>query len=236
MPSLSPSEKERYSRQLLIDSFTEEEQQKIKKAKVLVIGAGGLGSPVLLYLTAAGVGTIGIVEFDTVDLSNLNRQVLYASSDIGAEKAKLLSDPLIALNPNCTILTIAEKWGVDNALSIATDYDIIVDCTDNYETRYLSDEISRKLSIPMIYGAIYQMEGQVAVFNYKGSKSYSDLFPKSAEAHYQKAGGVIGPIAGVIGSMQAAEALKIITGLGEVLANKMFTISLKYNRSKLVDF
>jgi adenylyltransferase/sulfurtransferase len=229
-------EKERYERHFLIDGFTQEHQAKISSARVLVIGAGGLGSPVLQYLCGAGTGTLGLVEFDSLALSNLHRQILYASSDVGLPKARLAADRLSAINPVCNILLFEEQWKTENAERIAADFDILIDCSDNLLSRRVSDQASKKIGIPFVYGAVHQMEGQVAVFNYNGSKSYADLFPEKSVPPVRKPIGVLGPAPGVIGSYQAAEALKIITGIGEVLADKIMYISLRTNRNQIMNY
>ncbi|MBN1599017.1 MAG: HesA/MoeB/ThiF family protein [Bacteroidales bacterium] len=218
-----------------MEGFTEEHQSKLKEAKVLVIGAGGLGSPVLLYLAAAGIGSIGIVEFDTVSLSNLNRQVLYTHSDVGKSKAKLAGKIVRNVNPYCEINVLEEKWeDKERALNIAKNYEIIVDCTDNYSSRLLTDLISRELCIPFVYGAIYNYEGQVSVFNYKGCRGYRDFIKEEPEKR-QKQVGVLGPLPGIIGSIQAVEVIKIVSGTGEVLADKMLICSVKYNRYQVLE-
>jgi molybdopterin/thiamine biosynthesis adenylyltransferase len=236
MSALSPEETERYSRQLLVDGLTAEHQEKLRQAKVLVIGAGGLGSPVLLYLAGAGVGTLGIVEYDRVERSNLNRQILYTNNDTGSSKAALLKQKLTGLNPECRIESYNERWSAKNAEKIASGYHILVDCTDFHENRYLTDRISRMLNIPMVYGAVFEMEGQVAVFNFNGSRSYRDLFPEKLVQHERRPLGILGPVAGVTGSLQAAEVIKIVTGLGEVMVNRLMSFSVKYNQYRVMEF
>ncbi len=234
--SLSKTELEKYNRHFLIEDFSEAHQLKIKEAKVLVIGAGGLGSPVLLYLSGAGVGTIGIVDNDLVSVSNLPRQILYSPDDVGKLKATIAREKILHHNPECNVQFFSLKWEVESAQQISSGFDLIIDCSDNLESRYLTDEISKKLYIPFVYGAVHQMEGQVAVFNYRGSKSYSDFFEKEKSTHSKSLQGIIGPATGTIGNLQAAEAIKIITGIGEVLANKMLFISLRFNRYQIFNF
>jgi len=233
---LSSEEKELYSRHFLIEGYTEEHQKKLSEAKVLVIGAGGLGTPVLLYLAGAGIGKLGIVEYDTIELSNLPRQVAYSKKDLGQLKTEIIREKLNFLNPLCELDVYNDTWTSKNASQIVGRYDILIDCSDNFETRYLSNSISKKFNIPMVYGAIHEFEGQMTVFNYKGSKDYTDLFPEKEDQSSEKSIGVLGPLAGIIGSMQAAEAIKIITGLGNILTNRLFIISLKHNRIQYMNF
>ena len=231
---LSDKELEKYQRHFLIDGFSPEHQEKLKKARVLVIGAGGLGSPLLLYLTAAGVGNIGLVEKDTVALVNLQRQILYSSDEVGQSKAILSARRLRALNPDCQVTVFKDWWTEELGFIIAGNYDLIVDCSDNYESRYTSDAISLHFAIPFVYGAIFQLEGQLSVFNYQGCKSYREFFPDAKNTAVKSPIGVLGPVPGIIGSMQAAETIKIITGLGEVMAGKLFIMSLLNNRFQII--
>lgn len=237
---MTQQEKNRYSRQILIPEFGEEGQQKLKAAKVLVIGCGGLGSPILLYLAAAGIGTIGLVENDRVDESNLQRQILYTTQSVGKAKIDEAEKHLKALNPFIVIEKHATRLEASNALAIFENYDLIIDGSDNFPTRYLVNDACVLLNKPYIYGAIYRFEGQVAVFNYKGSSTYRDLFPEPpmpdmapncAEA------GVLGMMAGIIGSLQANEAIKIIAEIGEPLAGKLLIVealSMNFRTFKVV--
>jgi adenylyltransferase/sulfurtransferase len=201
-------------------------QEKLKSAKVLVVGAGGLGCPVLQYLTAAGVGTIGIIDFDEVDETNLQRQVLFTINDIGTNKAIAAEQRLKQLNPNVNFNVYTDKLTPQNALSIFSKYDIIVDGTDNFSTRYLINDASLITNKPLVYGAIYKFEGQVTVFNHNNGPSYRCLFPEPP-----KAGtvpnctdvGVIGVLPGIIGTQQANEVLKIILEIGTPLSGKLLT-------------
>jgi molybdopterin/thiamine biosynthesis adenylyltransferase len=233
---LTPEEKELYSRHLLIEGFTEQHQKQLANARIFVVGAGGLGTPVLLYLAAAGVGKLGIIEYDTISLSNLPRQIAYGRNEQGRNKTEIIREKLTFLNPSCLVEVFNTEWNDDNADKLIKKYDILIDCSDNLETRYLSDCISREFHIPMIYGAVHEFEGQMAVFNYKGSKGYSELFPEKDKQSTDQPVGVVGPLAGIIGSLQAAEAIKIVTGMGNVLINKLFIISLKHNRIQYIDF
>ncbi len=223
--SLSNEEKNRYSRHILLKEVNEEGQLKLKKSKVLVIGAGGLGSPILLYLSAAGVGTIGIIDFDTIEESNLQRQILFNSSDVGKSKSITAKEKLEKKNPFISIIALNEKLTRQNAVSIFKQYDIIVDGTDNFSTRYLINDACVLTNKPLVYGAIHRFEGQIAVFNYQNSATYRCLFPEPpAEGNVQTCSevGVIGILPGIIGSFQANEVLKIILGIGEKLSNKLF--------------
>ncbi|WP_272149868.1 molybdopterin-synthase adenylyltransferase MoeB [Tenacibaculum aiptasiae] len=221
-------EQKQYNRHLILDKIGLEGQLKLKQAKVLVIGAGGLGCPVLQYLTAAGVGTIGIIDDDVVDQSNLQRQILYTIDDIGFSKAESAAKRLSKLNPFIQFNVYKEKLTRDNAISMFNAYDVIVDGSDNFSTRYLTNDAAVLTNKPLVYGAIFKFEGQVSVFNYKGSATYRCLYPtppKPEESPNCSQIGVLGVLPGIIGGFQANEAIKIICGIGEVLANKL----LMYN-------
>ena len=229
---------ERYQRQVLLKEFGEAGQQKLLRAKVVVIGAGGLGCPVLQYLVAAGVGTIGIVDDDTVSLTNLHRQPLYTVKDIGLSKAELAASGLRQLNPDINIIQYNQRLTVENALDILESFDIIVDGTDNFSTRYLINDACVLLDKPLVYGAISQFEGQVAVFNVRPDSTiqgvnYRDLFPvppKEDEVLNCAQAGVLGVLPGIIGTMMANETIKLITGIGNVLANQLFTYNALTNQ------
>lgn len=214
----------RYHRQIILPEIGTAGQEKLDASKVLVIGAGGLGCPVLQYLTAAGVDTIGIVDFDTVDISNLHRQILYGTSSLGTNKAVAAKQRLTDLNPTLTINTYAKKLTPKNAISLFSEYDIIVDGTDNFSTRYLVNDACIITDKPLVYGAIFKYEGQVSVFNYQNGPSYRCLFPEPPKAGSVPSCseiGVLGVLPGIIGSMQANEVLKIILDLGDVLNGKL---------------
>ena len=228
---------ERYERQVILPEFGEEGQRKLLNAKILVIGAGGLGCPALQYLVAAGIGTIGIVDHDTVSLNNLHRQVIYSVSDIGFSKAKRASVILNGLNPDIKIVPYDEQLTVENALSIIERFDIIIDGTDNFATRYMINDACVLLDKPLIYGAVSQFDGQVAIFNYEDGDekpvNYRDLFPeppKDDEVLNCAEAGVLGVLPGIIGTMQANEAIKLITGLGEPLINRLWTFNALNNQ------
>jgi molybdopterin/thiamine biosynthesis adenylyltransferase len=224
---LSEEEKERYSRHIRIENFGEKGQLNLKTGKVLVIGAGGLGCPVIQYLVAAGVGKIGIVDGDTVSLSNLQRQILYVEKEIGQSKAEIAANKMGNLNKFVEILTYNEFLTSESAYKIFPHYDLVIGCTDSYSTRYLIDKKSIEHNIPFVHGAIREFEGQLCVFNYKGSPSYSDIFGSQPE-ELSKPGGVVGAIPGIIGSLMAMEVIKILTGLGAVVSNRL----LLYNGLK----
>lgn len=227
--SLSKEETARYSRHLLLQEIGISGQEKLKQAKVLVIGAGGLGCPALLYLAGAGVGTIGIVDFDKVDESNLQRQILYGVSSLGKLKAEEAKKHLENLNPLINIVSYPVRLTNEIALSLFPDYDIIIDGTDNFATRYLVNDACVLFDKPLVYGSIYKFEGQVSVFNYSDAENtkgptYRCLFPippSPESAPNCSEIGVLGVLPGIIGSLQANETIKIITGIGKILSGKL---------------
>lgn len=233
--TLTKTELQRYARHITIPGFGEAAQLKLKQAKVLVVGAGGLGSPLLLYLAAAGVGTIGIVDDDVVDMTNLQRQVLFTTADIGRPKVEVAKERLMAMNPNIVVETFQQKLISTNAERIAEEYDIIADGTDNFPTRYLVNDLAVLLDKVNVFGAIFRFDGQVAVFNYlkeDGTRSanYRDLFPQPPPPDLIPncaEGGVLGVLPGIVGSMQANEVIKVITGVGEPLVDKVFLFDAK---------
>ena len=228
----------RYSRQIILKEFGEEAQEKLLNAKVMVAGAGGLGCPALLYLAAAGAGTIGIADFDVADISNLQRQTLYGIDDIGKSKAESAAKKLKAFNPEIEIRIYDVKLDNQNALKIISEYDVIIDCTDNFQTRYLINDACVILDKPLVYGAVMGFEGQAAVFNFRDKKTgirtnYRDLFPNPPDDGSViscNEAGVLGVVPGIIGTMQAAEAIKIITGIGKVLCNTIISYNVLSNR------
>jgi molybdopterin/thiamine biosynthesis adenylyltransferase/rhodanese-related sulfurtransferase len=227
---LSREELIRYNRHIIIPEFGMDAQKKLKAAKVLVIGSGGLGSPLLLYLAAAGVGTIGIVDFDVVEDSNLQRQVLFGVDEIGQPKVDAAKQRLKKLNPHVHIEVHNIQLNSGNALPLIQEYDVVADGTDNFPTRYLINDACVLLGKPNVYASILQFEGQVSVFNYRDSNNelgpnYRDMYatppppglvPSCAE------GGVLGVLPGIIGSLQALEVIKVITGVGEILNGRLF--------------
>ncbi|WP_420581429.1 molybdopterin-synthase adenylyltransferase MoeB [Reichenbachiella sp.] len=228
--NFSKEELERYSRHLIIPEFNIEGQRKLKEAKVLVVGTGGLGSPLLLYLTAAGVGNIGILDFDVVDDSNLQRQVLFTVEDVGKPKSEAAKARLEKLNPHVNFTVHNTMLTSENALDIVKDYDVVADGTDNFPTRYLVNDACVILDKVNVYASIFRFEGQVSVFNYKSSDGeygphYRDLFPTPPPPGLVPScaeGGVIGVLPGIIGSLQANEVLKVVSGVGDPLAGRLF--------------
>ena len=234
--TLSPEELERYSRHIRIPEFNREGQEKLKAAKVLVVGAGGLGSPLLLYLAAAGVGTIGIVDFDVVEISNLQRQVLFSVDDVGKAKTAAAKAHLLRLNPYINIITYEEPLSSRNAMQIVKNYDVVADGTDNFPTRYLVNDACVFAGIPNVYASIHRFVGQVAVFNYNNGPNYRDVFPEPPPPGTVPScaeGGVLGVLPGIIGSMQANEVIKICTGIGEPLSGRLFTFDALHFTTQL---
>ena len=224
---LSHEEKSRYERHTIVPGFGEAEQEKLRNARVLVIGAGGLGSAVLHYLAAAGIGCIGIVEFDSVTHSNLQRQILYTTHDLDNPKVEIAAERLMAINPYSRIITFGVRLTEENAEEIFDDFDLVMDCTDNYATRYIIDRTCEKLSLPMIYGTAQEAEGQVGIFHAGGAGSYTSLYPEEERQPDDIPVGVISPMPGIVGSIQAMEAIKLITGYGETLTGRLLTFDAK---------
>jgi molybdopterin/thiamine biosynthesis adenylyltransferase/rhodanese-related sulfurtransferase len=222
--ALTPEQRNRYQRHLLLPEVDESGQLKLLDAKVLLIGAGGLGSPAALYLAAAGVGTLGIIDMDEVDASNLQRQILHNMDRLGERKVDSAKKTLTALNPDVNVVTYDVRLGADNVLAIFAGYDVIVDGTDNFPTRYLVNDASLKLDIPVVHGSIFRFEGQASVYLPHQGPCYrcqvpepppAELAPSCAEA------GVLGVLPGIIGSIQAMEAIKLILGLGDPLVGRL---------------
>jgi sulfur-carrier protein adenylyltransferase/sulfurtransferase len=230
---LSPREIRRYTKQVMIPEIGIGGQEKLKQAKVVVIGAGGLGCPVLQYLTAAGVGNIAILEFDIIEESNLQRQILYGSADIGKLKSIIAKDRLVYQNSlvECSVINI--RLDASNALKILKDFDIIVDATDNLETRYIINDSCVILNKPMVHGSIYKYEGVVSVFNYNGGATYRCYNPekprKGLKDPLPSQAGLFGVLPGIVGSFMANEVIKIITQSGEVLSGKILLINIFSN-------
>ncbi|MDZ7604554.1 MAG: molybdopterin-synthase adenylyltransferase MoeB [Cyclobacteriaceae bacterium] len=241
---LSAEELHRYSRHILLPELSLEGQLKLKGARVLVIGAGGLGCPILLYLAAAGVGYLGIVDFDVVEGSNLQRQILFTTRDIGKPKANIAAIRLNQLNPEITIRPFHTKLTSSNALEIMADFDLICDGTDNFPARYLINDACVLLGKTMVYGAIFRFEGQASVFNHqdadgKRGPHYRDLFPEPpapATVPNCAEAGVLGVLPGIIGNIQANEIIKIITGIGEPLSGKLFILDTLTMESRTVKY
>jgi adenylyltransferase/sulfurtransferase len=221
---------ERYQRQLILKGFGIEGQQKLKQARVLVIGAGGLGCPIMQYLVAAGIGHIGVADHDKVSLSNLHRQILFGTDEIGLFKVDVVKRKMFSLNSDVDIRTWNERWTQQHSVQHFPDYDVIVDATDNFASRYLINDACVLMGKPLVFGAVSQFDGQVAVFNQlqadgRMSVNYRDLFPippADGEVLNCAEGGVLGVLPGTIGAMQATEVIKLITGLGKTLSNRLW--------------
>jgi len=239
LPELSGDEIKRYSRHLIMPEVGLEGQRKLKAAKVLCIGAGGLGSPAAMYLAAAGVGTIGIVDFDVVDFSNLQRQIIHGTPDVGRTKLASAKDRLNALNPNVKIETYDEALSSENALRLFQGYDVIVDGTDNFPTRYLVNDACVLLGIPNAYGSIFRFEGQASVFATKDGPCYRCLYPEPPPPGLVPScaeGGVFGVLPGIIGVIQATETIKLILGAGEPLIGRFLiydALRMRFRELKL---
>nr|MBI1231765.1 sulfurtransferase [Cytophagales bacterium] len=219
----------RYIRQIQLPSFGIEGQEKLRLAKILVVGAGGLGVPVLQYLTAMGIGTLGIIDGDTVSESNLHRQVIYDMDDVGKLKVDVCRQKLSRQNPEIKFNTFPFFLEIANAIEVLSDYDVIIDATDNFAARYLINDACVLLGKPFIYGALQMFEGQISVFNYKGGPTYRCLFPTPPDAGQIpdcNQAGVLGIVPGIIGSYQALETVKMLTGLGDVLSGELLILDL----------
>ena len=241
MSTLSAEELEAYSRHLLLAGFGRAGQERLKCASVLVVGAGGLGSPTLFYLAAAGVGRIGIVDHDSVDLSNLQRQIIFSRDDIGKPKAVIAAQRLRSLNPMIVIEPHVKRLDEDNAESLLASYDLVIDGTDNFRAKYLINDAAFFTKKPMINGSIHQFEGQVSVFNFMQKNelgpNYRDLFPAPPPLNLAPncaEAGVLGVLPGVIGAVQANEAIKVLSGIGDILSGKLFLYDALRLRVKIL--
>lgn len=227
----------RYNRQMMLPEIGDAGQEKLKKAKVLVVGAGGLGCPVLQYIATAGVGTIGIVDFDKVEIHNLHRQILYTENQVGQAKSTTAKSVLENLNPLIDIIAFEEKLTAENAVRIIQNFDVVVDGCDNFATRYLVNDTCVTLGKTLVYGSILKYEGQLAVFNYKGSKNLRDLFPEPPnpeDVPNCNLNGVMGTLPGIIGTMMAHETLKLLMDL-PILKNELVlfnTLNWSFNKLK----
>lgn len=231
----------RYSCQINLPGFAESAQQKLQQAKVLIIGAGGLGCPAAQYLASSGIGTLAIADDDTISIGNLHRQILYTPAEVGKKKVLIATEKLQQQNPQINIIAIESRINSDNALDILKDFDIILDGTDNFETRYLINDACVLLNKPLVYGAIYQYEGQVAIWNMPNddgtrTPNYRDVFPDVDAAQIPNCaeGGVIPTLAGIIGCMQANEVIKYITGIGELVAGKILIFDAQSLQSRII--
>jgi len=232
-------ELDRYARHIVLPGVGGAGQAKLKESSVLVVGAGGLGSPILMYLAAAGIGRIGIVEMDAVDLSNLQRQVLYTTAEVGLPKAKVAKGKLEALNPHVQTDIFPFRLSSENALDILRPYTLVIDASDNFSTRYLVSDACVLLDKPLVYGAIYQFEGQVSVFNYAGGPCYRCLYPEPPKPDSVPScaeAGVFGVLPGVIGGLMATEAVKILLGVGEPFSGKLLLYDGLSNTFRTVGF
>lgn len=236
---LTKDDYERYSRHLILPEVGLEGQKRLKAASVLCIGTGGLGSPLLLYLAAAGIGRIGIVDFDVVDTSNLQRQVIHGTPWVGKPKIASAKNRILEINPYCQVDLYETRLTSENALDIIRPYDIVVDGTDNFPTRYLVNDACVLLNKPNVYGSIFRFEGQATVFNYEGGPNYRDLYPEPPPPGMVPScaeGGVLGILPGIIGVIQATETVKIILGKGETLSGRLLlydALNMKFRELKL---
>lgn len=221
---LNKEEIERYSRHIILPEVGLDGQKRLKSASILCIGTGGLGSPLLLYLAAAGIGRIGIVDFDIVDSSNLQRQIIHGTSWVGKPKIQSAKDRILEINPACQVDLYETRLSSENALKIMEPYDVIVDGTDNFPTRYLTNDACVLLNKPNVYGSIFRFEGQATVFNYEGGPNYRDLYPEPPPPGMVPScaeGGVLGVLPGIIGTIQATEAIKIVLGAKNTLSGRL---------------
>ena len=227
----------RYNRQIILPEVGINGQQKLQQAKVLIIGAGGLGAAVLPYLAAAGIGEIGIIDDDRIEVTNLQRQVIYKSSSVGKSKVLEAAAMALALNPSIKINAITEKLDSKNVISLFEQYDIMVDATDNLNTKYLINDACCVTNKPFVYGSIYKFEGQVSIFNYENGPTYRCLFPEeSAQVGNCNDAGVMGISVGIIGMFQANEVLKMVLGIGELLSGKLLVYNMLNNEQQKFDF
>ncbi|HEY9810151.1 MAG TPA: molybdopterin-synthase adenylyltransferase MoeB [Halomicronema sp.] len=236
---LTKDDYERYSRHLILPEVGVEGQKRLKASSVLCIGTGGLGSPLLLYLAAAGIGRLGIVDFDVVDHSNLQRQVIHSTSWVGKPKIESAKSRILEINPFCQVDLYETRLTAENALEIFQGYDIVVDGTDNFPTRYLVNDACVLLNIPNVYGSIFRFEGQASVFNYQDGPNYRDLYPEPPPPGMVPScaeGGVLGILPGIIGCIQATETIKIIIGQGTTLSGRLLlfnALEMKFRELKL---
>ena len=238
MRTLTTEDHNRFSRHISLAEIGENGQQKLKNARVLVIGAGGLGSPLLTYLAAAGVGSIAIVDDDVVSASNLQRQILYATAQVGLRKVEMAAQRLAELYPEIRILAYNTRLTSENAEELISDCDVVADCSDNYATRALIGNVSARLKKPLAYASVLNYEGQVTVFNYSEGASFGELYPSLPKDGLYKTEeiGLVGVLPGIAGCLQANEVLKIITGYGEVLSRKLLVFAINENRFQVFNY
>ena len=237
--SLRKDQLERYARHLVLPGVGEEGQALMLDSSVLVIGAGGLGSPALMYLAAAGIGSIGIMDHDIVSSSNLQRQIIHSSATLGHSKVSSAASWIRNLNEDVNIVEIPEKLTRHNSLGIFEDFDVIIDGTDNFETRYLISDSSEISGKPWVFGSIHRFEGQVSTFNVENGPNYRDLFPETPPPELApncSEAGVLGVLPGIVGTIQATEAIKLILGIGDILSGKLLTIDALTMKMKILSF
>ncbi|MDY7104204.1 MAG: molybdopterin-synthase adenylyltransferase MoeB [Actinomycetota bacterium] len=221
---LTPEQRNRYQRHLLLPEVGQEGQMKLLDAKVLLLGAGGLGSPAAMYLAAAGVGTLGIIDMDVVDESNLQRQILHNMDRVGERKVDSAKKTLTLLNPDVNVVTYDVRLSAENVMDVLAEYDVVVDGADNFPSRYLLNDASVKLGIPVVHGSIFRFEGQITVFDPRQGPTYRDMLPEPPPAELAPScaeAGVLGVLPGIVGSIQALEAIKLILGIGEPLRGRL---------------
>ncbi len=236
---LSLEERARYARHLILPEMGEEGQKKLKNSSVIVVGAGGLGSPTLLYLAAAGVGKIGIIDDDKVDITNLQRQVIHSTVAVGSLKVESAANRIRELNPEIEVVEHNTRLDVNNALELLSDWDLVIDGTDNFPTRYTINDACEILGKPWVFGSIHRFEGQVTVFNYDGGPNYRDLFPNAPPPELAPncaEAGVLGVLPGIVGSIQSAEAIKLLLGVGDSLSGQLMVIDAKSMRTRSLQF
>ena len=236
---LSPNERARYARHIILPDVGEDGQKALRQSSVMVIGAGGLGSPALLYLAAAGIGKIGIIDDDEVDISNLQRQIIHSTSDVGSLKSDSARRSISELNPGVDVVSFNTRLNAGNSLQLLAGWDVVIDGSDNFPTRYTISDACEILGTPWIFGSIHRFQGQISVFNYNNGPNYRDLFPSSPSPELAPncaEAGVLGVLPGIIGSMQASEAIKILLGIGKPLSGQLMVIDLKTMTTRLLTY
>jgi len=238
MEMLSPEERKKYVRQMMLAEIGEAGQEKLKAAKVAVVGCGGLGCPVLLYLASAGIGTIGIIDFDIVTVSNLHRQILFGNKDVGKKKTELAKTKINVMHPEVNIIIHDKMLKENNAEEILKNYDLVIDGCDNFETRYIVNDTCVKLQKPLVYGSILGFEGQLAVFNFEGGKNLRHLFPEPPNPEDVpdcSENGVLATVPGIIGTMMANETIKVIIGKSE-MKNRLLLLNCLTSEHRILDY
>ncbi len=236
---LSPNERARYARHIILPDVGEDGQKALRQSSVMVIGAGGLGSPALLYLAAAGIGKIGIIDDDEVDISNLQRQIIHSTSDVGSLKSDSARRSISELNPGVDVVSFNTRLNAGNSLHLLAGWDVVIDGSDNFPTRYTISDACEILGTPWIFGSIHRFEGQVSVFNYNNGPNYRDLFPSAPSPELAPncaEAGVLGVLPGIIGTMQASEAIKILLGIGKSLSGQLLVIDVKTMATRLLTY